>query len=151
YTYILVAKDTYQNLGVLAGCKPEHVSKEIVEPRPVRPRPPKQPAPGTSRVGPPPVPPGMARARVSKPDDLAGNWSVVIRTCFATCKVPAKNRTETWSIAVDNGADITVNQGTGADDFIGSQGNLDHGMYQPKLATKNRPSANVLQITQSLR
>lgn len=151
YTYILVGKDTYQNLGMLAGCKPERVSKEIVEPRPVRPRPARPPAPGVVRSGPPPVPPGMARARVTKPDDIAGNWSVVIRPSLSTCKVTAKNRTETWSIAVDKSAEITVNQGTGADDFIGAQSSLDHGMYRPELATKNRSSANVLQITHSLR
>lgn len=36
-------------------------------------------------------------------------------------------------------------------DFIGTQTALEHGMYKPQLSTTNRPSANVLQITQSLR
>jgi hypothetical protein len=153
YIYILVGKHTYGNLGLLAGCKAESVSKELVDSRPVRTRPPRpQPSQGGSWVGrppgPPPLPPGGSRTRVTKPDDLAGTWTVTVRPSLSTCKQAAKNATETWSITVDNGADVTVNQGNGADDFAGTRGSLDRGFYQPTLATKNRPSANVLQLTQ---
>lgn len=149
YVFILTDKHTFGNLGVLAGCKPQSVSKEVIDSRPMRPRPAKVPGPGVGRSV-PPIPPG-GRVRVSKPEDIAGNWTVTVRPSLSTCKVAAKNATESWSITVDNGADITVNQGNGADDFIGVQANLERGSYQPKLSTKVRPSANVLQITQSLR
>lgn len=149
YTYILVGKNTYKNLGLLAGCKAERVSTEVTDTRPVRTR----PAPNQGRVpGPPPRPPGgMSRPRVSKPDDLAGTWKVLLHTSLTTCASPATNHSETWSITVTNDADIVVNQGTGADDFIGTQTSLSYGMYKPQLSTKNRPSANVLQVTQSMR
>lgn len=154
YTYILVGKNTFENLGIAAGCKPERVSKELHDSRPVRSRPP-QPQPNQGGLGrppgPPPRPPGSSRARVSKPEDIAGTWTITLRPSLSTCTAAMPNRTETWSIAVDNGADITVNQGNGSDDFIGTQSLLAHGMYQPKLSTKNRPRANVLQITHSLR
>jgi len=156
YTYILVGKHTYQNLGILAGCKTERVSMEVIDSRPLRYRP-TTPQPnqggGIGRPpGPPPRPPaGMSRARVSQPDDLAGTWSVTVRTYLSTCPKSAGNHSETWSITVGTAGDIVVNQGTGEDDFVGTQTSLDHGMYKPQLSTKNRPSANVLQITQSIR
>jgi hypothetical protein len=155
YTYILVGKHTYENLGLLAGCKAVRVSKELIDSRPVRPRPPRsQPNQGGPWVnGRPPGPPTTrpGRMRVQNPDDLAGTWTVTVRPSLSTCNLAGKNATQTWSITVDNGADVTVNLGNGADDFVGSQGSLDRGFYQPKLSTKNRPSANVLQITQSVK
>lgn len=152
YTYILVGKNTYRNLGLLAGCKAERVSKELIDSRPVRSRPvrPSSNQGGLGRPGPPPRPP-ISRTRVTKPEDLAGTWTVTVRPSLSTCKAPAKTHTETWVITVDNGADIVVNQGTGADDFVGTQSTLERGQFQPKLSTKNRPSANVLQITQSMK
>jgi hypothetical protein len=161
YTYILVGKHTYQNLGILAGCKAERVSMEVIDSRPLRYRP-ATPQPnqgqtlggGVGRVpgAPPPRPPGgMHRTRVSKPDDIAGTWTVNVRSNLSTCKGAAGNRTESWTITVANDTDIVINQGTGADDFVGTQTSLAHGTYKPQLSTKNRPSANVLQITQSMR
>ncbi len=148
YTYILVGKNTYKNLGLLAGCKAERVSKELTDTRPVRAR----PAPNQRVPGPPPRPPGgMSRARVAKADDIAGTWTVTVRPYLTTCANAQSNHTETWAISVANDTDIVVNLGTGADDFIGTQTALEHGMYKPQLSTTNRPSANVLQITQSLR
>ncbi len=143
YTYILVGKHTYQNLGILAGCKPQRVSTELIDSRPLRSRPTTpQPNQGGG-IGP--------RARASRPDDIAGTWTVTVRPNLSTCTSSAQNRTETWSITVANDTDIVVNQGTGADDFAGTQTSLAHGSYRPQLSTKNRPSANVLQITQSMR
>lgn len=142
YTYILVGKDTYQNLGLLAGCKAVRVSKEVTDARPPSTRPP-------GFVGSrPPVSIGP-RPRVTSPGDLAGTWTVTVRPALSTCKATATNTTETWTITVDTSAGVTINLGTGADDFIGSQAPLQHGMYKLALSTKRRPSANVLQLSQS--
>jgi hypothetical protein len=152
YTYILVGKDTYQNLGLLAGCSARRVTQEIVDARPPITRPTTTtPTQGLRRLPGAPPRPLVPHVRVSKPDDLAGTWKVTMRQTLDTCKNTNRNRNETWSITVGNGTDIVVNQGTGADDFIGTQPALVNGIYRPLLSTKHRPSANVLQLAQAVR